>query len=602
MSVTKDEYLIKVRTEGTKKAQTQLKGVSGAGKQLKTDFSSMLGTIGRTATAIGGATVAFSALQTSINKFARFEGIKTGFDNLTDSMGFQGDVLQQLKNATDNTVDSLELMELANNAMLLGINDSSEQMAEMFDIAQRLAKAVGQDARFGVESLVTGLGRQSKLMLDNLGIVFDTNKAYDEYAKTLGISAKELDDNQRKQAFVNTAMEQAKELANSLGEETISTSEAIAQLRVNASEMGIAFGELFAPVVDVSAKTLSFLAKQLLTTIDAVKDFDKETDATIQTTSTFAEEIEDSLTKLDGLTLGQINAELKRFGFIQDDVSGALKNLNENTNLNASQEKVFAETMKLATEEGNNLEFSVTSLNDAVENGVTVNLAYIEALKLARIEQQNFLDSLKAPKESEFVPDKESLLDGIKQIRELRVTEFDAMTTQERELAEQHTQKLARLDALQMQSNARKVSSLVGALGQLAGTNKKNAKTQKRLAQAEAIINTYASANVALKSAPPPFNFIAMAGVIAQGLANVAQIEAQQLATGTNQVVTSPKLFIAGEAGAERVNVTPLARGGGDISSGININISGGLVSQDFIENELSGAIRQAIKRGTDIV
>ena len=55
-------------------------------------------------------------------------------------------------------------MTQANNAMLLGIFDNNDQMAEMFDIAQRLGAALGKDTLFGVESLVTGMGRQSKLM------------------------------------------------------------------------------------------------------------------------------------------------------------------------------------------------------------------------------------------------------------------------------------------------------------------------------------------------------------------------------------------------------------------------------------------------------
>jgi len=40
-----------------------------------------------------------------------------------------------------------------------------------------------------------------------------------------------------------------------------------------------------------------------------------------------------------------------------------------------------------------------------------------------------------------------------------------------------------------------------------------------------AIIDTYAAANVALKSAPPPANFVLMAAAIAAGLANVAKIK-----------------------------------------------------------------------------
>lgn len=83
------------------------------------------------------------------------------------------------------------------------------------------------------------------------------------------------------------------------------------------------------------------------------------------------------------------------------------------------------------------------------------------------------------------------------------------------------------------------VSSGIGALGELNKSMKGSAKVSKRLAQAQAIIDTYAGANKALSSGVPPWNFIAMASVIASGLANVANIEAQQFAKGgdfvTNQ-------------------------------------------------------------------
>jgi len=62
-----------------------------------------------------------------------------------------------------------------------------------------------------------------------------------------------------------------------------------------------------------------------------------------------------------------------------------------------------------------------------------------------------------------------------------------------------------------------------------------DAEMQSAIAIAEAIMQTYVGANVALASSPPPLNFINMAGVIAGGLANVVKIrqEAQKLAAET---------------------------------------------------------------------
>lgn len=52
------------------------------------------------------------------------------------------------------------------------------------------------------------------------------------------------------------------------------------------------------------------------------------------------------------------------------------------------------------------------------------------------------------------------------------------------------------------------------------------------LASADALVNTYKAANLALGSYPPPFSYIAMAATIAAGLGNVAQINGIQFAEG----------------------------------------------------------------------
>ena len=120
-----------------------------------------------------------------ITPAAELADLTRGFDNLRISAGLSSDTLQKLEEATNNTVDRMELMRQANNAMLLGVARSSDELAEMFDSAQRLARALGKDATFGIESFVTGLGRQSRLMLDNIGIVVRVDDAYEKYKTSI---------------------------------------------------------------------------------------------------------------------------------------------------------------------------------------------------------------------------------------------------------------------------------------------------------------------------------------------------------------------------------------------------------------------------------
>jgi len=62
------------------------------------------------------------------------------------------------------------------------------------------------------------------------------------------------------------------------------------------------------------------------------------------------------------------------------------------------------------------------------------------------------------------------------------------------------------------------------ALGNLATIVGKSSKFGKAIAIVQAVRDTFAGANTALKASPPPFNFIAAAAVTAAGLANVKSI------------------------------------------------------------------------------
>ena len=91
------------------------------------------------------------------------EGIRNAFERLN-----RPDLLDNLKEATHGTVSELELMKQA-----VKFNDfrlNLDEMGTLLAFAQQKAKDTGQSVDYMVDSIVTGLGRQSKLILDNLGI------------------------------------------------------------------------------------------------------------------------------------------------------------------------------------------------------------------------------------------------------------------------------------------------------------------------------------------------------------------------------------------------------------------------------------------------
>ena len=142
-------------------------------------------------------------------------------------------------------MSNFDLFQQANNAMILGITKNSDEMATMFDMAQRLGEALGKDTRHSVESLVTGIGRQSRLMLDNIGIIVDTEKAYKKYAVEIGVTADKLTDADKKQAFFNATMDAAEQKLKGIGPEVDTPIRAFSRFSASMENLGTSIGEDF---------------------------------------------------------------------------------------------------------------------------------------------------------------------------------------------------------------------------------------------------------------------------------------------------------------------------------------------------------------------
>jgi hypothetical protein len=91
------------------------------------------------------------------------EGVRAAFERING-----GRYLDEMKQATAGTVSELELMKRAVSANNLGI--PIENLASLFEFAAKRAQDTGESVDFLVNSIVTGIGRKSPLILDNLGI------------------------------------------------------------------------------------------------------------------------------------------------------------------------------------------------------------------------------------------------------------------------------------------------------------------------------------------------------------------------------------------------------------------------------------------------
>jgi hypothetical protein len=120
-------------------------------------YASFAGILGTVASGMSEAISQGSAMAKEM------EGVKMAFDRLN-----QPGLLDSLREATHGTVNDLELMKQA--VKFDNFNLSLEQMGTFLAFAQQQAKDTGQDVNYLVDSIVTGLGRKSLPILDNLGL------------------------------------------------------------------------------------------------------------------------------------------------------------------------------------------------------------------------------------------------------------------------------------------------------------------------------------------------------------------------------------------------------------------------------------------------
>jgi len=142
-----------------KQFRTAMGNIDHSLKRLSGGFGALGGVI--------GATFAVDIIRQfaaeSIDLASKAEGVVTAFERLDDPS-----LLRRLREATGNTVDDLSLMQKAVQAKNFRI--PMDTLAKGLEFAQRRAQETGQSVDYMVDSFVTGLGRKSVMILDNLGI------------------------------------------------------------------------------------------------------------------------------------------------------------------------------------------------------------------------------------------------------------------------------------------------------------------------------------------------------------------------------------------------------------------------------------------------
>ena len=545
---------------------------------------------------------------------AKLESLRKGFDNLTGSAFKSNKMMTSLKIATNGTMSEMDLMTQANNAMTLGITSSSDEMAEMFDMSQRLGRSLGVDTVKSIEALIVGLGRQSVKRLDDIGIVVKSNEAYQKHAAILEKTASQLTDTEKRQAFFNAALESARKKMKALGPEVASSQDSFDQFTVAMSELGTEIGEFILPHLSGAMDKITefmrgFTETPLERTIREMKDMGLETKdleltlnalAISKATDNIAEGFENqrNVANKINVALNWKKRLLKDEATIMQDITAITNDevsikahINQLIAEGAEQDEINAaqRLLNLFTEN----EERQAEAERRVEEGEAQMANHIE---LNRLEAER----KKLTGDDTIEEETKVLKDQTKVVVDLDAVWAKFIATRKAQFKLEENARVAGKQAL---SDLQEMGKEFSAFRKLAQT----------AAIAQTLYDTYEGAQAAYLSfskAPQAIlqpglyqalGIAAATAAVGAGLAKVSAIRKAQY--GADFVTSGPQMMMVGEAGREQVSVTPLEGPNleGPQSQGIVLNISGNVLHESFIEDNVIPQIREGLRLGENM-
>lgn len=201
------DILIRTRRTGgneTQAAIADLKSLDNAAGMLSQGLAGL---------AAGAGLAGIVALGRELDELARrgavFEQIGSVLKDFAASVDSNATaMIAAAQKGAQGTISQYELILNANKAIQFGVARSAEDFGKLVELATALGRSQGLTDTFALESLINGIARESPRWLDNLGIFIQSEQTMAAYAQTLGKTADQLTNAERKSALLAAAFEQ----------------------------------------------------------------------------------------------------------------------------------------------------------------------------------------------------------------------------------------------------------------------------------------------------------------------------------------------------------------------------------------------------------
>lgn len=180
--------------------------------------------------------------------------LQTKLLTLNGTIGASAIKMRLLKQATQGTFATDAIVDA--EAKIQAFNLPMQLTPELMMNIQQRATMMGVTTERAMDSLVTGIARQSVPWLDNIGIIINATEVYEKFGATLGKTGAQLTDSEKKAAFTAAAVEQLS------GAASASSTPASDFQKIGASllEIGMDLGSTLIPVFKVLRPVIEMVA------------------------------------------------------------------------------------------------------------------------------------------------------------------------------------------------------------------------------------------------------------------------------------------------------------------------------------------------------
>lgn len=314
---------------------------------------------------------------------AEVEKAEFAFNKMSEAVGADaGATLDKIRELTGGTISDFELMRKAAKATTLGI--PIDKVGEFAEVARAAAAAMGESTDFMFDSIVTGTARQSKLILDNLGIMIDMGKVYADETKRLGHA---LSETEKKQAFMNAVIVAGQKIVQDIGDTSELTSEKFAKFEASIDNLQAVMAKLLAGPLGTMLSLMTSLIDKVTKFFEKISDLTKGTTAFTKAVQdgtipleTWNETFEESVRLMDLALTGQ-NADVK---VRQEVIKSLLTEEEAQANVNAGLADFRASLgqtpadASVAVDGINNVRIAQEELTRATEGTIEAEAKWVE--------------------------------------------------------------------------------------------------------------------------------------------------------------------------------------------------------------------------------